>query len=223
MEKSVITEESVWAMIHESARQIQDLKERQAETDRQLKETDKQLKETDRQLKETDMQLKEAIKETDKQLNKTDRQLRRSMKGLSTKIGRWSNNHGYFAEQYFLNSFRRGKHDFFGEKFDEIEKNLVGIEPGYKAEYDIVLINGKSVGIIEVKFKAHQDNIRKILDKAVSFRVNFPKFANHQILLGLASFVFSTDVEDDCIREGIAIIKQVGKSVVINCENLKKF
>jgi hypothetical protein len=205
MEKKEITPEMVWAILHETDLIIKDLAKKQAETDRQLKETDRQLKETDRQMKET------------------DRQLRRSMKGLGKKIDRWGTNHGLFAEQYFVNSFRRGKRNFLGEDFDEIEKNLVGIEPGYKAEYDIVLINGKSIGIIEVKFKAHIDHIPKLLSKTVSFRVNYPKFANHQILLGLASFVFLEEVESACISEGIAIIKQVGKTFVINDENLKVY
>ena len=173
---------------------LQDLAKQQAETDRQIKETGQLIKETSQQMKETDR-----------------------------KMGAWSTNIGAFAEEYFFNSFENGRQNFFGEKFDEIEKNLKGFKKGFKDEYDIVLINGHSLGIIEVKFKAHEKDIPGILKKAVTFRENFPDYANHRIYLGLASLAFYPELEDACIKEGIAIIKQVGDSVVINDAHLKVF
>jgi hypothetical protein len=133
------------------------------------------------------------------------------------------NNQSSFAEEYFYNSFENGKQNFFGEKFDEIEKNVKGIKKDFKDEYDILLINGKSVGIIEVKYKAHENNIPSILKKAETFRVNFPEYKNHQVYLGLASMAFYPELEQECTKQGIAIIKQVGDTVVINDAHLKRF
>ena len=171
-----------------------------------------------------------AIRETGIQLKETDRQLKESsadfdrrMKKYEETMGSWSNNHGAFAEEYFYNSFESGKKNFFGEKFDEIEKNAKGLKKGFKDEYDIVLINGKSVGIIEVKFKAHEDHISKVLRKAETFRENFPYYANHQIYLGLASMSFYPDLEQECIKQGIAVVKQVGDTIIINDAYLKVF
>jgi hypothetical protein len=145
------------------------------------------------------------------------------MKKFEETMGAWTNNHGAFAEEYFYNSFENGKQNFFGEKFDEIEKNVKGIKTGYKDEYDILLINGKSIGIVEVKYKAHKNDIPNVLKKAETFRVNFPEYADHQIFLGLATLAFYPELEQECIREGIAIVKQVGESVVINDKHLKVF
>lgn len=128
-----------------------------------------------------------------------------------------------FAEEYFLNSFEKGKQIFFGENFDEIEKNVKGIKKGYKDEYDILLINGKSVGIMEVKFKAHENDVPEIIKKAETFRVNFSEYENHRIYLGLATMSFYPELEQKCINEGIAIVKQVGDTVVINDEHLKAY
>ena len=150
--------------------------------------------------------------ETDKQIDK-----------LQKTMGGWANNHGFFAEEYFLNSFENNKRNFFGERFDEIEKNVKGIKKGYKDEYDILLINGKSIGIVEVKFKAHENDVPQILRKAETFRINFPEYKDHQIYLGLATMAFYPELEQRCITEGIAVIKQVGDTVVINDEHLKKF
>jgi hypothetical protein len=171
------------------------LTEKQAETDRQMKETDRQMQETDRR-----------------------------MKKLQEAVGSWDNNHGYFAEEYFFNSFERGEQSFFGEKFDEIEKNL---KPKKKKniedEYDLVMSNGNSVAIVEVKFKAHARDIDRVKNKAHTYRILCPEYKDYKIYLGLASLSFYPELEQECIAEGIAVIKQVGDKVIINDSGLKVF
>jgi len=70
----------------------------------------------------------------------------RHIKQVSQQLGGISNNQGCFAEEYFFNSFEKGKRNFFGEKFDDIKNNLKGIKTDY--EFDIVMLNGQSVGIV---------------------------------------------------------------------------
>jgi hypothetical protein len=175
-----------------------------------------------------------SIKKSSEEAKKTERLRMLELKELKEEsikaerrmnklLGEWANNHGEFAEEYFFNSFEDGKQIFFGEKFDEIEKNYKGIKKGYRDEYDILLLNGKSVGIIEVKFKAHVNDIPTILRKAETFRVNFPDYQKHQVYLGLATLAFYPELEKACIKEGIAVIKQVGDTVVINDKHLKVF
>jgi len=172
------------------------------------------MTENARQMKENERILNEKFAET-------DRLFKESRKRLDETLGAWANNQGAFAEEYFFNSFEHGKNNFFGEKFDEIEKNIKGIEKNFKDEYDILLINGNSIGIVEVKFKAHVNDVAKVLRKAVTFKVNFPKYANHRIYLGLATMSFYPELEKECIEQGIAIIKQVGDTVVINDTHLR--
>ena len=174
--------------------------------------------------------LKQSISDYENRMDKAEDILKQSisdydrrMKKMYETIGAWSNNHGSFAEEYFFNSFENGKLNFFGEKFDDIEKNMKGAKKGFKDEYDIVLINGSTICIIEVKFKAHKDHIKKTLKKAATFRENFPYFASHRIFLGFATLVFTADLEKECEDEGIATVKQVGETVVINDKHLKTF
>jgi hypothetical protein len=47
--------------------------------------------------------------------------------------------------------------------------------------------------------------------------------SGYQIYLGLAALTFEERVEAECIHKGIAIIKQMGDSVVINDAHLKVF
>ena len=92
-----------------------------------------------------------------------------------------------------------------------------------KDEYDIVLYNHSSVALIEVKYKAHVNDIPNVLRKAETFRVLFPNYKDFKIYLGLASLAFYPELEQRCINEGIAVIKQVGESVIINDKHLKVF
>ena len=204
MKQIEATPESVWAILQENAKQIEKLSERQAETERIMKENAERQAETDRMMKETDNRLKNLSEE---------------MKGIGMS-------NGYFAEDYFINAFENGRRTFFGENFDRIEKNLkvrAGINGKIDAEYDIVLVNGKYVSIIEVKYRADEKYIDKIIKKAVTFRENSPALAKHKIYLCIAALSFPNGVEQEFINKGIAVIKQVGDTVVINDENLKVF
>ena len=166
------------------------------------------LQETAKSQKETE----QIVKETAKQI-----------KDLQKTVGGIANNQGSFAEEYFFNSFENGQKNFFGEKFDDVKKQLKNFWQGIEDEYDIVLYNHASVALIEVKYKAHVNDIPTVLKKAETFRILFPNYKDYKIYLGLASMSFYPELEQECIKEGIAVIKQSGDTVVINDKHLKVF
>jgi hypothetical protein len=188
-----------------------------------LKETERIFKEnaakTDRQFAETDR----LFKESDARHEKRQADYEKRMKKMEENMGNWSNNHGSFAEEYFFNSFENGKQNFFGEEFDEIDKNLKSRKEKLLDEYDIVMFNHSSIAIVEVKFTVHEKDIPKTLKKAETFRILFPEYKDFKIYLGLASLNFCKEMVNECIRHGIAVIKQVGETVVIHDEHLKVF
>ena len=165
----------------------------------------------------------ERQKENDRQMEKSRAEFDRRIQKLEEITSGISANQGFFAEEYFFNSFEKGNRNFFGEKFDRITKNAKPLDVVAEDEYDIVFVNCEAVGIIEVKYKAHENNIPNVLKKATTFRANFPNYANHRIYLGLASMAFYPEVEEECKKAGIAVIKQVGETVVIHDEHLKAF
>jgi hypothetical protein len=180
----------------------------QEETTLQMKETDKIIKETAKLQAETALEMK-----------KTDCRMKEMQKELSG-VG---HSQGSFAEEYFFNSFEKEEKNFFGKKFDDIEKNVKVRLKDLKDEYDIVLYNADSVAIIEVKFKVRKDHIEMLKKKAETFKIIYPYYKNFNIYLGLASMIFPFYLEQECMNEGIAIIKQVGDMVVINDEHLRVF
>jgi hypothetical protein len=205
------TFESVWAALQETGRLLE---KSRAEFDERLKES---RAEFDARMKKVDQQREESRAEFEREMKES----RERMKKLEKLTGSWANNHGFVAEEYFINSFEKGKTNFFGEKFDEIEPKIKGFKKGFKDEYDILLINGESIGIVEIKYKANETDVQEVIRKAETFRVNFPEYKNHRIYLGLASMAFYSELEKECIKQGIAVIKQVGDKMIINDTGLK--
>ena len=177
--------------------------------------------ETDRLIKQSSADFDRLIKQSQAEFDRKSDALNKQIREVSQHIGGVSKSHGLFAEEYFFNAFENGKQTFFGETFDAIKKNLKGIVTD--DEFDVVMLNGHSVGIVEIKFRARDNDISKVLKKAVTFRENFPYYANHRVYLGYATLAFDNNIEQECINQGIAVIKQVCDTVVINDEHLRVF
>jgi DNA-binding transcriptional MerR regulator len=179
-----------------------DIKAMYAETSRQFKEIAKQSKETDRQFKETDKKLKEMYEKTNQQ------------------IGGISRSNGEFCEEYFINSFKTNP-TFMGEKFERVIDYLKPEPAVINDEYDLVLRNGKTVVLIEMKYKAGTDDVGKMFSKLHSYRANYPMFKDYRIYLCLASFRFPAKVRERAEKEGIVLIQQRGDRIEVISENVK--
>jgi hypothetical protein len=184
-------------------------------------ETDRLMKESQAEFKERSAKTEQEMAQLTAKIEKVNEMLGGKIEKVNDMLGGIANSNGKLAEEYFVNSFDQSKQNLFGEQFDKLSRNAKGID--FEDEYDILLINGKSVGIVEVKHRARLEDVAKVLKKADTFRVNYPKYQNHRVYLGLATQISSERIEQECIKEGIAFVKQVGDSVVINDKHLKVF
>ena len=144
----------------------------------------------------------------------------RMIKALTEQVSGVAKSNGLFAEDHFFSAFEKDKLNFIGEKYDKAVRGKGTI---INDQYDFVLINGKSAGIVEVKYKARKGDIEQALKKPYTFRVNFPEYKNHKIYLAIAALTIDETFEQECKKNGIAVIKQVGDKMVVNDENLKAF
>jgi Holliday junction resolvase-like predicted endonuclease len=128
------------------------------------------------------------------------------------------------AETYFYNSFKANR-TFANEKFDYIQRPTRISNGDVEAEFDIILFNGKSVAIIEVKYNARPDNIsvRRIISRVEIFKLLYPNYKNHNIYLGVAAMTFREGLEHRLHRNGIATIRQIGKKMVVYDREMKVF
>jgi len=227
---TTITPESVLLAVKEMfAVSRAEAERRNAEFEKSLKESraeaERRNAEFEKSLKESREEFAQRSAEFYKKLEESNQAFDRRMTKLDEIVGGISRNQGLFSEEYFINSLQKSDKTFFGEHFEKLITNH-----GYhfkstqkKGEFDIVLVNGASVAIIEIKFKARKNDVQNLIQKAPDFREEFPNYKSHRIYLGLAAMAFEKGVDDHCISEGVAVLKQVGDTVVINDEHLKVF
>jgi hypothetical protein len=210
-------------------------KEKAIETDKLKKQLDLEARELKKQLdlearelkKQFALETREMKKETremKKELERMYAESREERKELNRQLGGISNSNGEMAEAYFFNAFKANKF-FASEKFDKIKKNMAFIGVEKEAEFDIVLFNGKSIALIEVKYTAKPDNIsiRKIISRVEIFKLLCPQYKAHKVYLGVAAMSFRKGLEQRLHHAGIATVRQVGKKIVVYDKEVKAF
>ncbi len=180
------------------------------------KETDKKFDRVAEQMAKTDKE----IDKVTKQMAETDRKLDK----IGKLVGNISNNQGDVTEEFFFNSLQVNPH--LGDiKFDDIMPNLSKTKNGVKDEFDIVMTNGNSIGIVEVKYKVHSKDIDKLRDKKISnFRKLFPIYNKYKLFIGIAGFHINSEAEKNAKENGFFVLKRYGDIIKFdNSENIKAF
>ena len=166
----------------------------QAKMDKQIEKLFKSQAEVNEQFKKTD----EKLKKTDKLIEK-----------LAKQISGIGNNQGAVAEEFFYNSLQN-RMKLLDMEFDDILLNLHKSKRGLQDEFDIVLINGKNIVLIEVKYKAHKNDIDKLDKKIKNFRKLFPEYSNLKLYAGIATFHIYKEAKEFAKEKGYFILKRVG-------------
>jgi len=166
----------------------------------------------------------EDYKEWKKQIDIENQKIYDSIKAMQQEVGGITNSNGAAAEAYFVNSFTNAM-QFAGQEYDEIDHNLKkkSKKLNLQGEYDLVLYNGTSVVIIEIKYKAREKDVDQLLKKVPIFKQLYPQYAHYDFYLGMAGFHFEAHTEKNSIEHGIAVIKQVGDTMVINDAHLRVY
>jgi len=178
------------------------------------------LRETRRSIEAVNLQREKEFRE----MRKSTEDLKRGAKVMQKELGGIGRSNGAVAETYFVNSFSKSM-EFAGQKYDSLDSGLKRKikSLNLQGEYDLLLYNCTSVAIIEIKYSAEKKHIGWFLKRVAIFKQLFPQYANFDLYLGLAALHFKEGTEEETIANGIAIIKQVGKSMVIYDAHLKVF
>jgi Holliday junction resolvase-like predicted endonuclease len=130
------------------------------------------------------------------------------VKDLGTHLGRAANHNGDAAEEYFANTLM-AKKEFAGQHYDYADRNLHRNRNGREDEFDIIMYNGVSIGLIEVKYKADLDDVDDLATRKVeNFRLFFPEHKDKVVYLGIGSMSFDEKVLKRARIHGIAILRQ---------------
>jgi len=169
------------------------------------------------------------------ELEKSDREFERMFKKLEayaikigTLAGGIDKNMGHHAEQFFQNVFEDrqelGKLEFGGIKYDDVILNLGYKGPKGQIEFDIALVNGESVALIEVKNRIHPNFVKELAEERVEkFRKFFPEFEDYDVYLGVAGFSFCDEVLAQASKYGVGVVRQLGDGVEVEANNLRAY
>jgi len=189
-----------------------------------MKMTDEELKALVASLavaqKETDAQIKknaESQKRTDELMKKTDEIIKKNEEKLirmGITLGNIGKNNGAVAEDFFYSSLSKKK-KLGNIKYDEICQHWQKDLKNVRGEYDIVMINGKEVALVEVKYKIHHYDVESMEKQIKNFKILFPDYKNYKIRGAFASLAMSKKAEEEILRNGYFALKQQGEHVEV--------
>jgi hypothetical protein len=205
----------------------------QIKTDEQLAKTDAQLAKTDAQLAKTDAQLAK----TDAQLAKTDAQLAQlgrrvdevcarvdsvcaRVDSVCTQLGGIANNQGDVAEEFFFHALEK-KPYIGGVHFDRVEHKVQAGRKQERAEFDMLLYNGNSLAIVEVKYKVHLNALEQLERLIQSHRALYPEYKSYKIYAGIAGLSVPSEVIEQAHQKGFFVLKQQGEVMVIDSAHMR--
>jgi hypothetical protein len=214
----------------------------QAKTDAQLAKTDAQLAKTDAQLAKTDAQLAK----TDAQLAKTDAQLEKlgrrvdevcarvdsvcarvdsvcaRVDSVCAQLGGMANNQGDVAEEFFYHALETHP-TIGGLRFDRVEYKVHAGRKQHRAEFDLVLYNGNSLAIVEVKYKVHPNALEQLEQQIKSHRMLYPEYASYKLYAGIAGLSVPSEMVKQAHQKGFFVLKQHGDVMVVDSEHMRMY
>ncbi len=168
---------------------------------------------TDQELKDLVASLAISQAKTDEQMRKTEMQLAetsRKIDKVGEMVGTFGRNLGEITEEFFFNSLNQ-KPTLAGIHYDFVDKNWKHRIGNVEDEFDIVMVNGKDIAIIEVKYKAHESDLTKLLTKKYdNFKKLFPMYKDYTHHLVLATFSLYDELKEQALAQGVTVLQRKG-------------
>lgn len=170
----------------------------------------------------TDDELKALVANLAIAQNRTDQQIAslavaqqetaRKLDKLGDLYGNIGQNQGDVAEEFFFNSLIKDNH-LGAIHFDDVVKNMEKHRGQIQEEYDLVVTNGDAIGIVEVKYKAHENDLDKLDRKMKHFKKLFPIYKNYKQYGAIASFHINDKAKKEALRRGYFVLQRSGNLI----------
>lgn len=173
---------------------------------------------TDQELKDLVANLAVSQAQTQAEVAETSR----VVKEIGRRMGAMATNQGDLAEEFFYNSLD-ARPVIGNVEFDTVTPNLIMGAKQSRSEFDIVLVNGQSVALVEVKYKAHLNDLDQVQSKVASYRRLRPEHKNYKIFAGLAGFSVPYDVVKAAHERGMFVLQRKGDVIEVDAQSMKAF
>ena len=181
-------------------------------TDQELKDLVASLAIDSKNLHAAQMETRKQIEATSEQMKHNDKMLTDKLNRMGITLGNVTNNQGDVAEEFFFNSLANAPH-LGSIYFDDIEKNGHKRRGKTEEEYDLIMTNGDVVGIVEVKYKAHENDLDRLDRKMQNFKKLFPIYQNYKQYGAIASFHINDDAKEAALSRGYFVLQRSGDVV----------
>jgi tRNA G37 N-methylase Trm5 len=129
---------------------------------------------------------------------------------------------GLVAEEFFFNSLADAL-KVGGVQYDGITSNVKRKANGKQVEIDLLLDNGSSLAIIEVKYRARTKNVEQLQKTIATYRELFPHHKDFKIYGGIASFNLDDEVTAHAHEQGFFVLKRKGELMEVDTQGMKAF
>lgn len=134
--------------------------------------------------------------------------------------GSSANNRGAEVEEFFYNSLAH--EPMIGDmRFNKVLSNHMIGSKGKETELDLVLVNGNSIAVVEVKSRCHLKDLGQLRKHIDFLRDHSPEFNGYQFYGGIAGFSIPSDVVEAAHEQGYFVLKRRGKVVCSDTEGIR--
>jgi hypothetical protein len=156
-------------------------------------------------------QLEAKIEEMNRRINHLTDSFNENKEFEEILLGNFEESPEKEAKEFFFDSLKENP-QIADIKFDILYRNLNGNKDKISDEFDLVLVNGDTLALIEVKTKAHLDLVDKMIEKKIpNLKALFSVFKNYKIYAGIASLVTYPDLIKKVNEKGLFLLTQQGK------------
>ncbi len=124
-------------------------------------EWEKLERERDQEREQKRQKLEQERKRLEQEREKLEHKRDQKWEKLKELVGGMGETHGRLAEDFFYEALRKNRW-IGGMHFGEIRPNVIVDRRGRRAEYDLVMHNGKYVAVVEIKLRLRKTDVEKV-------------------------------------------------------------
>ena len=155
-------------------------------------------------------------------IDKVSAEVNASIDKVNKQFGNIGRNQGDVAEEFFYNSLNATP-KLGGIQFDRVTPNLIVGKKGQQSEFDIVLTNGNCVALVEVKHKAHLNDLLQVEAQIKRYRQLCPEYKNFKLYGGIAGFSVPPEVVKAAHEKGLFVLKRKGEVLTTDAKAMLAF
>ena len=202
------------------------IKESQRLTDEAMKRTAAEMKasqeRTDAAIKESNIRTNAAMKASQERTDAILAKSAASMERMNERYSGISDNLGFATESFFLNSLQANP-VIGGVRYDRVMAHVVGGQPGQQAEFDLMLVNGSALAVVEVKHRVHASALVQLERQLLRVKQDFPQYEGFALYGGIAGLSVPQETVEAAHERGWFVLQQQGDAVTVDAQAMRPF